>query len=146
MQPMLPHSPTIAHGYRRRADEMLARLGEPDSLSSHVRELVAKRLSSGQTSMAAVADELAVSVATLRRRLHQENTTFAALVDDVRYEIAATRLRDIRWGVGEVGFTLGFANVAAFSRAFKRWSGMLPSQYRSQERAKEARPEDAHPS
>jgi AraC-like DNA-binding protein len=75
-----------------------------------------------------------MSVATLRRRLRAENVTFTSLVESVRQEYAERKLREGRANVSEIAYALGFANLGAFTRAFKRWRGAAPSDFRARAR------------
>jgi len=71
-----------------------------------------------------------MSERTLQRRLKDEGTTFAVLVDEVRTDLARMYLADDRLAVYEVAFLLGFSEPSAFNRAFKRWLGTSPREYR----------------
>ncbi|HVK77274.1 MAG TPA: helix-turn-helix transcriptional regulator [Kofleriaceae bacterium] len=77
-----------------------------------------------------VARRLGMSERTLQRRLKDEGTTFAVLVDEVRTDLARMYLADDRLAVYEVAFLLGFSEPSAFNRAFKRWLGTSPREYR----------------
>jgi AraC-like DNA-binding protein len=80
--------------------------------------------------MEAVARALGCGRQTLYRRLREEGTSFEALVEAVRRRVAKRLLRDPKVSVKEVGYRLGFAEPAAFSRAFKRWTGKSPAAWR----------------
>jgi AraC-like DNA-binding protein len=82
-------------------------------------------------SMDAVARAVGCSRQTLYRRLREEGVTFAALVEAVRRRLAVGLLRDPKISVKEAGYRLGFAEPAAFSRAFKRWTGKSPAAWRA---------------
>jgi AraC-like DNA-binding protein len=81
-------------------------------------------------SIEAVARALHMSPRTLQRRLEDERTSFGALLDEVRGRIARALLRDPSLGLAEIAARLGFADLATFSRAFKRWTGTPPGQWR----------------
>ena len=87
--------------------------------------------------MSTIARKLHMSPRSLQRRLQGENTSFATVLFELRRDLAQRYLRDERIAIGEVGFLLGFLDVAAFQRAFKRWTGTTPAQYRrsAQERS-----------
>jgi len=129
--PMRAHCPPLAKAFALRADEQLVRLAEQDSLAERVRRLTADHLSSGQVTMQWISRCLGLSPPTLRRHLQTENATFTELVDEVRRQMAEQELRGNR-SVSEIAFSLGFSSVSALDRAFKRWFGMLPSEYRAQ--------------
>lgn len=78
-----------------------------------------------------VADRLHMSARTLQRRLDAEGTTFSAVADTAREQRARALLADPSLPLGEVAYRLGFADLATFGRAFKRWTGMSPGRARS---------------
>jgi AraC-like DNA-binding protein len=77
-----------------------------------------------------VALALEMSVRTLQRRLHAEGSSLQEIRDRVCRERAAMRLLDPGISVSSIASDLGFCDVAAFSKAFKRWTGKSPSDYR----------------
>jgi AraC-like DNA-binding protein len=79
-----------------------------------------------------VAGLLAVHPRTLNRRLSADGTTFSALQADVRYEVARQLLRDTRMSIADIAFALGYAESAPFDRAFRRWSGITATAWRSE--------------
>ncbi len=129
-QPMQRANPAFAAAFEVEAQRVLDRLREHDGLTARVRELVATRLGNGDFSMEAVARACAMGVATLRRRLEEEGTSYSDIVDQLRKELAQRYLRNDETSVSEVAFLLGFSDVRAFARAFKRWFGSSPSEYR----------------
>ena len=74
-----------------------------------------------------IAAELGVSRQTLYRRLRAEEVTFEELLDQLRHRLALRYLRDEHLSVKAASYRLGFSEPAAFSRAFKRWTGASPS-------------------
>ena len=97
---------------------------------NRVREEIVARLGSRKLDMASVAVALGMSPPTLRRRLEEDGTTFSALVDEMRRDLAEQYLRDPTKAVEEVAALLGFGHVSTFHRAFRRWTGVTPSQHR----------------
>ncbi len=81
-------------------------------------------------SLAVVARRLALSERTLQRRLEEEGTTFIDVLDQAREARARELLRDTAPSLVDVAEQLGFADLATFSRAFKRWTGQPPGMYR----------------
>ena len=79
----------------------------------------------------AVAALFSLHPRTLNRRLRAEGTSFAALLSQARYDVARELLRDTRLPVDDIAFLLGYSETAAFIHAFRRWSGMTASQWRS---------------
>ncbi len=92
-----------------------------------VESLLTPLLHTGGASVAVVAGELGVSRQTLFRRLRAEGTTFEQVLDELRRRLALQYLGEGRASVNETAYLLGFSEPAAFSRAFKRWTGSRPS-------------------
>lgn len=95
-----------------------------------VERRVEPLLASGPVRIEQVASAMGLSRQTLYRRLKSEGVTFEALLDRLRRRLA---LKLVRQGlpVKEVAYRLGFSDPAAFSRAFKRWTGSSPSASRT---------------
>jgi AraC-like DNA-binding protein len=128
--PMRSSCSVLARAFSERADGLLSRLAEGESVTDRVHQLVAQHLSSGQVTMDWAGRNLGVSSPTLRRYLQEEGVTFSTIVEQVRRELAERELRGRR-NIGEIAFRLGFSSLGAFDRAFRRWHGMLPTAYRA---------------
>jgi len=76
------------------------------------------------------ADLAGVSVRTLQRRLAAEGLAFSELVEEVRAELAGEMLNDTDLSLNEVAKELGYSTLSNFSRAFQRWTGKRPSEFR----------------
>ncbi len=113
-----------------RAEQLISQLESQQSLSARVVQLLSAYLSSGQVSIAWVGRRLGVSPPTLRRHLSAEGVTFSELVEKTRRELAEHELRG-QGTIGEIAFRLGFGSLGAFDRAFRRWHGVLPREYRA---------------
>ncbi|MCJ8170802.1 AraC family transcriptional regulator [Atopomonas sediminilitoris] len=81
-----------------------------------------------------VAARLGLPSWTLRRKLSDEGSGFRQLLNETRHDLATTYVRDTDLSFGEIAYLLGFASAGAFQRAFKRWSGSTPGDYRRQQR------------
>ena len=101
-----------------------------DELSASVRRAIKEMLEWGAPSMRVVATRLGMSSRTLQRRLHDRDVQFATLLDDTRYYLALEYLRVGEFTITEVALRLGYANLPAFDRAFKRWTGKTPVAFR----------------
>jgi AraC-like DNA-binding protein len=115
----------------RHADELLARLGDRTRWSGRARDAIAVQLRDGNVGIASVATAMAVSARTLQRRLREEGTTFEAALDETRFALATSYLRDPTLAVAEIAWLVGYAEIATFYRAFRRWTGSTPAVYRS---------------
>ena len=116
--------------FRAHAEGLLERLDSAASLRGRVETLLAAALPRRRASAAAVAAELGLGEQTLYRRLKAEGTTFERIADELRHRLAVRYLREERLSAKETAYRLGFSDPAAFSRAFKRWTGHSPSAFR----------------
>ncbi len=112
------------------AEALLNRLDAETTVKGRVAASVAASLENGGTTVEAVAKGLGVSRQTLYRRLKREGVTFERLSVEVRRKLAQTHLRSGK-SVADVAHRLGFSDRAAFSKAFKRWTGTTPAASRS---------------
>lgn len=108
-----------------------ARLGTSSAFTHKVRSLISQQLESGRARATVIAAQLNMSRQTLYKKLKQENQTFVALLDQVRRESAMVYLGNPEHSLTEVAQRLGFSELSAFSRAFKRWMGQSPAHYRA---------------
>lgn len=116
----------------RHASALLERVPPVHSLADRVRVEIADGLRRGQVGAAAVAQRLRMSPRTLQRGLAAEGASFAAILDRVRHDAALRALRERELSIAEVGFLLGFAELSSFYRAFKRWTGRTPAEFRNE--------------
>jgi AraC-like DNA-binding protein len=79
------------------------------------------------------AERLHLSARTLKRRLAEESTTFGDLLDEVRKRDSVQLLLNADRAIDEIAARVGYADPANFRRAFKRWTGVSPSEYRAQQ-------------
>jgi AraC-like DNA-binding protein len=84
-----------------------------------------------QPSIAQIAEIAHVSSRTLQRELAAEGKSFRALLDGARYTVARRKLAEPDLKIEEIGLMLGYTQATHFSRAFRRFAGQTPSQYRS---------------
>jgi len=117
---------------RRWADREVSTLRSQPSFSHRVQRILSEQLREGRVCADAVAAQLRMSRRTLSRRLDQEGTGFRALLDELRRSLATRYLVEDGLSVAEVAQLLGFAEVAAFHRAFKRWYNKTPHKYRTE--------------
>ncbi|MBD3679006.1 MAG: AraC family transcriptional regulator [Rhodobacteraceae bacterium] len=102
----------------------------PDDLVARVRAEIERALRDGEPRRDVLARKLGLSGRTLHRRLSDAGETFAQLVETVREELAMSYVPRDDLALSEVAFLLGFSDQSAFTRAFKRWTGTTPRQYR----------------
>ena len=107
----------------------LSALGERRRLAMRVRDILT-HAEQHYLSIESVAEQLHMSDRTLKRQLAAEGTSFSTLVDEVRYRHATSLLSRTDYTLEQIADELGYSDVANFSRAFKRWSGRSPSNWR----------------
>jgi AraC-like DNA-binding protein len=101
---------------------------------SEVERRMEPMLASGPVRVDDVARAFGCSRQTLYRRLKADGVTFAALLDTLRRRLALRFVREQGLSVKETAYRLGFSDPAAFSRAFKRWTGTSPREARGKDR------------
>jgi AraC-like DNA-binding protein len=127
-----PRLPKYVFGVlSERADALLAELESAKSVRGRVEGLLLPVLHTGEASMDAVAAQLAMSRQTLFRKLKAEGATFERVLDDLRRKMAMDYLEARKVSVNETAYLVGFSDPAAFSRAFKRWTGVSPRAMRA---------------
>jgi AraC-like DNA-binding protein len=101
-----------------------------DNITHKVKAIIIDQLPSGNVTDEGVAWELHMSSRKLQRQLRSVGTTFTTLLNEIRQDLAHRYLREQDISLTEIAFLLGFSESSVFSRAFKRWMGVTPSEYR----------------
>lgn len=109
---------------------LLERRPDQVTMAMRVRQLLAHELSLGRPTAHGVAKQMNISRRTLVRRLAAEETSFSAQIDELRRQLALHLMATEDMSLHEVTKAVGFAHVQAFHRAFKRWTGKTPTEYR----------------
>ncbi|MCA9739016.1 MAG: AraC family transcriptional regulator [Gemmatimonadota bacterium] len=122
---------SIAGFFDTLLDAEVGSLDDTIPLERRVLDRVATSLSGGVPTLSDVARELGMSGRTLQRRLGAEETSFQTLVDEARRRLALRLLQDPDAAtLSEATYMTGFSDQSAFTRAFKRWTGLTPGAYR----------------
>jgi AraC-like DNA-binding protein len=129
-QPMPGADPKLHEVMRRHADYLLSLVPDSPSLVPRVRSVLGELLANGDTDAAKVASRLGMSRRSLTRYLERESITYSELLEQLRHELALSYLQKTDHDVQEIAFLLGYSLTAAFSRAFRRWEGKSPIEYR----------------
>ena len=114
----------------KRVAQLDAEYGE--DLSLQVCSVIRASLLAGDASAHHVASRLGLSPRTLRRRLSEQQTSFAELVDETRFEFTCYLLEHSTASLTQIADLLGYAHSSALSRAFRRWAGLSPREWRAQ--------------
>ncbi len=123
-------NPRLARINDRVITEYLAQF-DKGSTAMRVRAKLIDLLSAGNVAQHDVADSLHMSLRTLQRKLREEGTSYKELLEETRRELANQYLRQACLSVSEVTYLLGFSEPSNFTRAFKRWTGRTPSEFRT---------------
>jgi AraC-like DNA-binding protein len=118
--------------FEKQAREILDRISKDESFSRRVGVLLTKMLQGATIpSIELVARKLNMSVRKLQMLLNEEKTTYKQLFSAIRRELAIIYLNDRQISLAEISYLLGFSEPSAFHRAFKRWTGSTPGQFRN---------------
>lgn len=120
------------HGFLAHAPaNILVKYRDITSLASRIKTQLRELPAEQWPTSEALAQTLCVSPSTLRRRLAEAGQTYQAIKDQVRQEMATVWLADASITYADIAERLGFADVSSFYKAFRKWSGTNPGQYRS---------------
>jgi AraC-like DNA-binding protein len=122
-------NPTLREAALQYANRLLDDIRQ-SQLSERVRRLLERDMSQTEPDIRRVAGQLNMSPQTLYKKLKAEGQVFQKLVESVRLNKALQLLSHSAISTTEIAYILGFSELSAFSRAFKRWTGMSPRAYR----------------
>jgi AraC-like DNA-binding protein len=105
--------------------------GEFEIYQGRVESLLMPILHTGEASVDVIASKLGLSRQTLFRKLKAEGVTFEKVLDELRHKLALHYLSGKKVSANETAYLVGFSDPAAFSRAFKRWTGACPRMMRA---------------
>lgn len=128
--PLPSANEALAQLHDRFAGDYLARFCG-SRVTHQARQVLCRLLPQGEPRREVVAQALHLSQRTLQRRLQEEGTSYQQLLDDTRRELAEQYLGQVSLTLLEVAYLLGFADPSNFFRAFRRWFGETPGEYRA---------------
>jgi AraC-like DNA-binding protein len=124
-------NPYLSEVLSARAEELLKSLEMSKTMRGRVENLLIPILHTGEASMDMIAVKLGLSRQTLFRKLKAEGITFEKVLDELRHKLALHYLNGKKVPVNQTAYLVGFSEPAAFSRAFKRWTGSSPRMIRA---------------
>jgi len=127
----LHQNPELYAVLREQAERALGRLVRDENLAQVVKAQLASCDPSQMLTMEEMARLLSMSARTLRRRLVAEGVEYKDMIKQARIGKAKRLLENPRISIQEAAYAMGYATPAAFHRAFKRWTGMTPKEYKS---------------
>jgi AraC-like DNA-binding protein len=130
--PIMPDEERLNRFLASMPGALLIRYRDDSSMADRVRGILRRNLKRA-CSLEDVAEMLHVSQQTVRRRLlEEENSGFQEIKDRLRHDIAAHLLQKSRLTLEEIALSLGFSELSTFHRAFRRWTGLAPGEFRDQ--------------
>ncbi len=128
--PFLGAEDVLSGILEQHAMEKLAALPQQSDVLQAVRTRLQKHLSGGSPTIEQLADDMGLSVRSLQRRLEEQGLTFQQVLDEMRERLATVYLGNPSMAIAEAAYLLGYSDASAFSRAFKRWHQVSPSDWR----------------
>ncbi|MEC3954890.1 helix-turn-helix domain-containing protein [Nocardia sp. CDC153] len=122
--------PHQARVHRHYAELLMSSFRVAGDWNSTLRSVIHESMLHGTTDLRWVADRLAVGPRTIQRRLQEQGTTWRDEVEAVRYDHAVNLLRNTDLPISSVAARLGYSDVRTLRRAFLRWNGLPPSDFR----------------
>lgn len=111
-------------------ENLLVQYKDNNSLAAQIQRRLREVPPSDWPGFDEIADDMGTSASTLRRRMEAEGQSYQAIKDHLRRDMAITLLSDSSMSVMDIAAELGFAETSAFHRAFKKWTGANPGEYR----------------
>lgn len=129
-QPVAAADPNLFRILTCYLDDVLSRTPKNDAWLAPIRAAIVQLMKQGELNLLRAAKALGVSPRTLQRQLSQRGLSFAEVVENTRRGLAVDYLKGRENTLTEIAFLLGYSEVSAFNRAFKRWTGKTPMAYR----------------
>lgn len=127
--PILMANPGLLEYFEKYAQDFLDEMNRNHEHTRTVTKIILARMDDEALSIEKVAREMAVSVRTLQKHLEDEGVAFSDLLKDIRQRLAQKYLRE-NYTVEQITYLLGFSEPSVFRKAFKKWSGVTPREYR----------------
>ncbi len=128
--PVKGGDPALYAFLEAHAEQALASRPNTTDLIERLRAQIREALEQGEPNIERLATRMSLSSRTLQRRLSDLGTSFQAVLDDVRFDLARAYLREARLDLTQVAYLLGYSELRAFDRAFKRWAKVTPREWR----------------
>lgn len=122
-------NPQLAQINDQVMQNYLAELDKED-IVEQVKVAIINQLPSGNVTDETISEAVLTSKRSLQRRLNEKGTTFKTILTEVRKDLALKYIHDRKLTLTEISFMLGFSEMSSFSRAFKRWTGESPKEFR----------------
>ena len=128
--PIVQNERSVKDFLRTAPESILVKYKNGSSLSARIRRRLRQMLPGDVPDFEALAAELNMTTATLRRRLHEEGASYQEIKDQLRRDLAIGYLSHSDRSVMDIALELGFSERSAFHRAFRKWTGASPGEFR----------------
>jgi AraC-like DNA-binding protein len=128
--PIPTSDPSLLEVLEQQATTLLTLHPPPQDTEARIRTLIGLKLHDGESNLQSIAEELGFSPRNLQRRLKVMDRSFSQIFDELRAQTAKYYLRDPEVPIGDIAGKVGYVEASSFTRAFKRWSGSTPREYR----------------
>jgi AraC-like DNA-binding protein len=130
--PVVQNAQSLREFLHEAPANLLVKYRDQSGVTERLRRLLRAQLKGELPSLEAVSQSLAMTPQTLRRRLHEEGQGYQALKDDLRRDAAIEYLARPELTLVDIAELLGFSEASTFHRAFKKWTGVAPGEYRQE--------------
>jgi AraC-like DNA-binding protein len=128
--PQLHRDETVRDLLRSRAEELLAERSSDDRLADRIGALLRSDFDLAAVDLGQLAARLGTTPRSLQRRLRERGVSLTTLCETAKRDVACTALNGGDVAIKDLAYRLGFSEPSAFHRAFKRWTGTTPAEYR----------------
>ncbi len=130
--PILGVDSSLFEHFELKLEQIAEEHNQVNKATRSVKQFILDRLKAEIPRIEDASKEMAMSVRSLQQALKDEGTSFQKLLNEVRKEVSTKRLRDKQLNITEVAFLTGFSDISVFSRSFKKWTGLTPTQFQMQ--------------
>ncbi len=128
--PVVQNERSAKEFLRTAPESILLKYKNGSSLTARVRRRLRQYLPGAVPDFEELAEEMSITPATLRRRLHEEGESYQSIKDQLRRDLAISYLSHSSRSVMDIAVELGFSERSAFHRAFRKWTGASPGEFR----------------
>jgi AraC-like DNA-binding protein len=128
--PIVQNERSVKEFLRTAPESILVKYKNGSSLTARIRRRLRQLLPGEVPDFETLAAELNMTTATLRRRLHEEGASYQGIKDQLRRDLAIGYLSHSGRSVMDIALELGFSERSAFHRAFRKWTGASPGEFR----------------
>ncbi len=128
--PIVQNERSVKEFLRSAPENILVKYKNGSSLSAGIRRRLRQLLPGDVPDFETLAAEMNMTAATLRRRLHEEGASYQGIKDQLRRDLAISYLSHSDRSVMDIALELGFSERSAFHRAFRKWTGASPGEFR----------------